>query len=239
MSATSPPRMAKETRAAVVKAATLALVFTTMIFAIRHSPLAAYLDPDHLEAWNGLVGEAGGWAELIFIGVSTLLILVGVPRMAVSVAGGMLFGIILGLVTVLAATLLAAMVTFYLGRWLGRPIVERRFGKRYQVVRKLMREHGVAAVVLIRQMPITALMVNLLCSVSGVRARHYFVGSVIGLIPGSVIFVIFGAGVRRDFYLRAGGASLLLLLVTVATLLVVNRTQWLAPLNELARRRKG
>jgi len=238
MSAERTPIPVKETREAVVKAATLAVVLTAVIFGVRHSPLAVYLDPEHLEAWNALVGAAGMWAKPIFIAVGALVILVGVPRMAVSVAGGMLFGIAMGLATVLAATLLSAMVTFYLGRWLGRHIVERRFGNHYQVIRGVMREHGVAAVVLIRQMPLTALMVNLLCSVSGVRARHYFFGSVIGLLPGSIIFVIFGAGVRRDFYLRAGGASALLILVTVATLLVVNRTQWLTPLRELARRRE-
>ncbi|RMF85908.1 MAG: DedA family protein, partial [Nitrospirae bacterium] len=190
-------------------------------------------------AWNALVGEYGVWAKPIFVGVGALVIMVGVPRMAVSVAGGMLFGIAMGLVTVLAATLLAAMVTFYLGRWLGRHVVERRFGDAHRIVRRVMREHGIAAVILIRQMPLTALMVNLLCSVSGVRARHYFIGSLIGLLPGSLIFVIFGAGVRRNFLLRAGGASLLLVLVTVGTLLVVNRTAWLQPLRELARRRKG
>jgi uncharacterized membrane protein YdjX (TVP38/TMEM64 family) len=114
--------------------------------------------------------------------------------------------------------------------------VRRRFGERIGEVRRMMRQHGVVAMILIRQLPITALASNLLCSVSGVRARHYFFGSLIGLLPGAIIFVVFGAGVRRDFGLRATAASLLLVGVTFVALWVVNRTPWLQPLREMLKK---
>jgi uncharacterized membrane protein YdjX (TVP38/TMEM64 family) len=145
----------------------------------------------------------------------------------------------MGLATSLAATVLAAMLIFYIARWTGRRYVQRRLGARLVEVRRVMKEHGVLAMILIRQLPMTALMGNLLCAVSGVRARHYFIGSLIGLFPGALIFTLFGAGVRRHFGLRASGASLLLFVLTFGTLLVLNRTTWLKPLWDLLKRRSG
>ena len=232
----SPPPA--ETRRALFKAVAMAAVLTLLMYGVRRSPLSAYLDAENLGPWQELVGGAGLWAKPLFIAVGTAIIVVGVPRAVVSVAGGMLFGIAMGLVTAMTATMLSAMLTFYIGRWAGRPYVRRRFGERLAQVRTVMKEHGVVAMILIRQFPITALASNLLCSVSGVRAAHYFVGSFIGLLPGAIIFVVFGAGVRRNFGLRAAAASALLIALTFGTLWVLNRTTWLQPLREVLRKAK-
>jgi len=237
MPSQSPPPA--ETRQALFKAVSMAVVLTLLMYGVRESPLSAYLDPENLEPWEAMVGVAGPWAKPLFIAVGTAIIAVGVPRTVVSLAGGMLFGIAMGLGTAMIATMLSAMLTFYIGRWAGRRYIRRRFGERLGEVRTVMKEHGVVAMILIRQLPITALASNLLCSVSGVRATHYFVGSFIGLLPGAIIFVVFGAGVRRDFGLRATAASLLLVVLTFGTLWVLNRTTWLQPLREALRKKKG
>jgi uncharacterized membrane protein YdjX (TVP38/TMEM64 family) len=231
-----PDLPAAETRRALLKAVSMAVVLMLLIYGVRRSPLSVYLDPENLAPWQELVGDAGTWAKPLFIAVGTVVISVGVPRTVVSLAGGMLFGIAMGLVTAMAATMFSAMLTFYIGRWAGHRYVRRRFGERIGEVRRMMRQHGVVAMILIRQLPITALASNLLCSVSGVRARHYFFGSLIGLLPGAIIFVVFGAGVRRDFGLRATAASLLLVVVTFVALWVVNRTPWLQPLREMLKK---
>ncbi|MGD2063549.1 MAG: VTT domain-containing protein [Nitrospirota bacterium] len=234
MHADVPP--AADTRRALLKAVSMAVILMLVIYGVRRSPLSVYLDPENLEPWHDLVGDAGAWAKPLFIAVGMVIISVGVPRTVVSLAGGMLFGIAMGLVTAMAATMLSAMLTFYVGRWAGHRYVRRRFGERIGEVRRMMRQHGVVAMILIRQLPITALASNLLCSVSGVRARHYFLGSLIGLLPGAIIFVVFGAGVRRDFGLRATAASLLLVAVTFGALWLVNRTPWLQPLREMLKK---
>jgi phospholipase D1/2 len=225
-----------ETRRALLKAVSMAVVLMVLIYGVRRSPLSVYLDPENLEPWQELVGDAGAWAKPLFIAVGTVIISVGVPRTVVSLAGGMLFGIGMGLVTAMTATMLSAMLTFYIGRWAGHRYVRRRFGERVGEVRRMMRQHGVVAMILIRQLPITALASNLLCSVSGVRARHYFLGSLVGLLPGAIIFVVFGAGVRRNFGLRATAASVLLVAVTFLALWIVNHTPWLQPLREMLKK---
>jgi uncharacterized membrane protein YdjX (TVP38/TMEM64 family) len=110
-------------------------------------------------------------------------------------------------------------VTFALGRALGRRPVRRLAGRRVNAVRRRLSQHGLWAMTLLRLLPIAPFtVVNLVAGASAIRFRDFFLGSVIGMLPGSALLAVFGD--RLGAWLRRPDSANLAILVGV-TLAVI------------------
>ncbi len=135
-----------------------------------------------------------GPAPVVALAVGLLLALV--PRTAVSVACGALFGALAGFGYALAAGLLAAGLAFAASRWLARGAVAGRLRGRAARFDAWLSRRGVLAVVVVRLVPIAPFgLVSYLYGSTGVRSRHYLLGTLIGATPSAATWAGIGAAV--------------------------------------------
>jgi uncharacterized membrane protein YdjX (TVP38/TMEM64 family) len=86
---------------------------------------------------------------------------------------------------------LSALLTFFLGRLVGRQAIERWSSRVHRLSRRLG-EKGILAVVTVRVIPIAPFsIVNLIAGATHIRAKDFFVGTVIGELPGLIALSIF------------------------------------------------
>lgn len=112
---------------------------------------------------------------------------VGVQRRAAGRAGPALVVVWCGAVT-------GALTAFGLARWLGRGR-DRVAGGRLERLDVLLARHSLLGSVLVRLVPVLPFTaVNYGSGFSSVRLRHYVLGTAVGILPGSVVFVGLGAG---------------------------------------------
>ncbi|MDT7703470.1 MAG: hypothetical protein QOJ30_5795 [Pseudonocardiales bacterium] len=144
-----------------------------------------------------LTTEAGIWAPLLFVGLQAAVTVTPVPRTVFTLAAGLLFGSALGIVLTLAGTTLAALLAFVLVRMTGGRLVERYArGSAARWARIRLDHHGVLAVASMRLVPaIPFSVLNYLCGLSAVRFWPYLVGTVVGIVPGTVAIVVLGDAV--------------------------------------------
>jgi uncharacterized membrane protein YdjX (TVP38/TMEM64 family) len=90
-------------------------------------PLVTFFrDQERVRDW---LADFGPLAPLISIGLNTAQVLLApVPGQVVGLANGYLFGVFWGTVYSLAGVELGSALAMGLGRWLGRPVVERFVG---------------------------------------------------------------------------------------------------------------
>ncbi|MBI5442073.1 MAG: VTT domain-containing protein [Deltaproteobacteria bacterium] len=89
----------------------------------------------------------------------------------------------------LAGSLASASLTYWLGRVLGRSLLDRLGGRRLRRVRRFLARRGILTMATLRLVPIAPFsLVNAAAGASRVRFRDFFVGTVLGMAPG--IFVI-------------------------------------------------
>jgi uncharacterized membrane protein YdjX (TVP38/TMEM64 family) len=119
-----------------------------------------------------------------------------VPRSAISLACGALFGMSVGAVAALSAAILAAAGTFAVGRWLGRDAVagwSRRWD-RLGRLDALTARRGMLAVIVVRLMPVAPFgVVGYAYGASSVRVRHYLIGTALAGIPATFSYTALGA----------------------------------------------
>lgn len=140
------------------------------------------------------VQSAGWWAPLLFVLLQATITVVPVPRTVFTVAAGVLFGSITGLLLTVSGTALAAVVAFWLARLVGGRFVER-FAARPAVawVRARLDRSGLLAMVSLRMIPAMPFAVlNYASGLSGVRFPPYVIGTVLGVLPGTVAVVVLG-----------------------------------------------
>jgi len=146
-----------------------------------------------------------------------------VPKNLLAVIAGALFGLSTGIALSWGASVLSAIVTFYLGRRLGGDTVEELSGRRVEVVRGILREQGTLSVLVARLTPLLPFtVVNYAAGVSPVRPGAYLLGTVVGVVPGTVAYVAVGASAGADtttIALAVGAGALVL----VATALLAAR----------------
>lgn len=153
-----------------------------------------------------------GIASVLAIYLVASLFLVPVNLLIAATAAA--FGPLLGLAYALAGALAAASMGFGLGRLLGRHPVRRLAGRRVNAVRRRLTRHGLWAMTLLRLLPIAPFtIVNLVAGTAAIRFREFFLGSVIGMLPGSLLLVIFGD--RLGAWLRRPDTTNLAILVGV------------------------
>lgn len=157
--------------------------------------LALTVDRPGVPALRGWLDEAGplGWAAVV-LGVAGAL-MTPVPRTALSVLLGTTAGFPAGLAVAVTAGWLGGTGGFAVGRSLGRDAVARLTGRRSARADRLFRDHGFLAVLAARVSPAPFWLVSYAAGLSSVRWAPHALGTLVGLLPGSVLYVGVGASV--------------------------------------------
>lgn len=133
-------------------------------------------------------------APLAFAGVYLAVAAFALPVAAIlSLLGGFLFGVGLGSVLVLGSATAGALIVFTLARSaIGEPL-RRKAGPLYEKIAGNMRENAFGYLLFMRLVPLFPFfLVNLVAALFDMTARSFVVASIIGMAPGTVIYVNFG-----------------------------------------------
>ncbi len=165
------------------------------------------------EAWiDRAVRGKGVAGELLYLGVAGVATALALPRHVVSFLGGYAFGVGLGTLLALAGTEIGCVLSFFYARAIGRPLVSARLGARVQRVEDFLSAHPFWMTVLIRLLPVgNNFATNLAAGVSRVPGTPFFLGSLLGYIPQTLVFALAGSGVEVGAASRIGVAVLLFL----------------------------
>ncbi len=195
-------------RTARLKAGALVLILLGAI------GLALILGTPDIAAMRARVGEAGVWGPAVFFTLYVGLALIPCPKALLTAAGGALFGLWAGAGLALGAALVGAIVSFGLGRILGREAVDRLIRGRVARVDSLLSDHGLSAVLIVRLVPLVPFIaINYASGLSGVRFRHFALGSALGMVPGSLAYAALGAYGTNPWGLAAALSALVVLVV--------------------------
>lgn len=116
------------------------------------------------------------------------------PTAVMTVLGGLLLGFGTGLVAVLGAAVVGAVSAFLLSRVLGRDAVRSLTGQRFASLDERVRAHGFATVLLARLIPLVPFSTaNYAFGLTSVSTRTYAGATVLGIVPGSAVYVAVGA----------------------------------------------
>jgi uncharacterized membrane protein YdjX (TVP38/TMEM64 family) len=134
------------------------------------------------------------------------------PPGVLNMAAGVMFGPALGAVLALAANVSSAMAAFLVSRSLARRWAAARIAKRPRLmaVDRAIEKGGLKVVLLLRMSPVSPFSIlNYALGISRVRPRDYVVGSVLGTVPGTVLYVYFGSLLTdmAQIFTTSAGAS--------------------------------
>ena len=198
-------------RTALIKAGALVLIVLGAV------GLALMLGTPDIAAMRSRVDAAGMWGPALFFALYTGLALIPCPKALLTAAGGALFGLWAGAALSLAGALVGAVISFGVGRLLGRDAVDRLIRGRLARVDALLSDHGLSAVLVVRLVPLVPFIaINYASGLSGVRFRHYVLGSALGMVPGSLAYAALGAYGTDPWGLAAAGSALVVLVVAGA-----------------------
>ena len=187
------------------------LVFFVLLvlvgFVLKFTELGAIFD----EAWiDTYVRGQKQRGYLIFIIMGLVFTALGLPRQIISFLAGYAFGFAQGVGLALIATLLGCIGAFYFARFIGRKFVVQKFKEKVHRIDVFLNQNPFAMTLLIRFLPLGSnLASNLAAGVSGVRGFPFFMGSLIGYLPQTIVFALVGSGIGVEPIFRISlGASL-------------------------------
>jgi uncharacterized membrane protein YdjX (TVP38/TMEM64 family) len=135
----------------------------------------------------------GIWGPVVYM----LLYAVGpsflVPGAVMTIAGGLAFGALWGSVYSLLGADAGALIAFAAGRFLGRSFVEHLVGARFEKLLAQIGRHGFQIIFYLRLVPLIPYnALNLMAGASPITFRDYFWASMIGMVPGTILFAFLG-----------------------------------------------
>ncbi|MBT5048515.1 MAG: TVP38/TMEM64 family protein [Rhodospirillaceae bacterium] len=142
------------------------------------------------------VRETGWLAFLVYMLVYTAVTAFSIPGGAImTIGGGFLFGPWLGgALTVVGATI-GATILFLAARYALADLLRRRAGGAIKKMEDGFRENALSYMLFLRLIPaFPFFLVNLVPAFLGVRLGTYVVGTLFGIIPGSLVYASLGDG---------------------------------------------
>ena len=174
-------------------------------FVLRSTELGTVFD----EAWiDAYVRGQGAGGFLIFVGLGLVFTALGLPRQIIGFLAGYAFGFTQGVGLAVVAATLGCITAFYFARFLGRDFVVHKFPDKVRRIDGFLNQNPLAMTLLIRFLPLGSnLATNLAAGVSGVRGLPFFLGSLIGYLPQTIVFALVGSGIGIDpgFRISLGG----------------------------------
>lgn len=138
----------------------------------------------------------GAWGGILYGVVYALLTVLLIPGSLLTLAAGFLYGPWWGLLLISPASVLGATLAFVCGRYLMRDWVQGKIADfpKFSAVDRAMEGQGFRIVALLRLSPIFPFTwLNYALGVTGVSLGSYVLGSFLGMIPGTLLYLYIGS----------------------------------------------
>ncbi len=124
--------------------------------------------------------------------VQTALSLPGAAILSLS--AGAIFGPLMGTVYAVIAATIGATLAFLVTRYLLRDAVLGKFGPRLEGINRELEERGLNYLLFLRLVPaFPFFLINLAAGLTRLPLRTFFIGTLLGIIPGGFVYVNAGA----------------------------------------------
>lgn len=175
------------------------ILFVVVVLAVWFlTPVRQWLSKEHLEEIRFWIVAWGMWAPVVFVAVYAAATVFVVPGSVLTLAAGMIFGVWQGTVIALTAATLGATAAFIVGRYLAREVVQQRLAGRGIRLNERMANQGFSLVVWCRLIPLIPFnLFNYACSLTPLSLKDFFLGSLVGMIPGAFAFVSIGSAIAQ------------------------------------------
>lgn len=167
-----------------------------------------YLDIQHyvvdLLDW---VQSAEPWSEISFIVIYLLLTMFLVPTILFTLGSGFLFGTIMGGAYVLIAVAIGGLSAFLLSRYFFANRVRAYLirHEKFRFVNDELVSHGWRAILILRLIPFFPLKLsNYFLGVTQFSVKDFLLGTVIGIIPNTLL-ITYAGSLAADITLLASG----------------------------------
>ena len=182
------------------------------------------------------IRDKGARGILLFIAVTAVGSALGIPRQALSFAGGYAFGALYGVTFATLGTTLGCAGSFFLTRRFGKPYLPARFAKRMEAVDSFVSQSPFSMTLTVRCMPFgNNALFNVLAGISSIPSLGFIAGSFVGYIPQNFIFALLGSGMRVDPFWRVFTAAVLFIAALAGGIFLFRRHRSLAAIAEKKR----
>ncbi len=130
-----------------------------------------------------------------FMAVYIIQTALSLPGAAIlSLAAGAIFGSILGTLYAIIAATIGATLAFLVTRYLLRDAVLNRFGSKLEGMNRELEARGFNYLLFLRLVPVFPFfLINLAAGLTRLPLRTFFLGTMLGIIPGGFVYVNAGA----------------------------------------------
>jgi uncharacterized membrane protein YdjX (TVP38/TMEM64 family) len=166
----------------------LAIIGTFGFLLVAHREL--FQNPGQIKSEILSWGAWGPVAYMLLYAFGPSLL---IPGAVMTIAAGLAFGTVKGAIYAVAGADVGALVAFGAGRFLGRDFVAGLVGDRFRGALDRIARNGFQIILYLRIFPLIPYnALNLLAGASPISFNDYFWASVIGMIPGTILFAFLG-----------------------------------------------
>lgn len=150
---------------------------------------------DYLQQFREKIDELGYWGPVV-LGLSWIpACLLLIPGTFITLTTGFFYGLVIGTISVSLGSVAGATAAFLVGRYVARDWVARRAARSefLSSLDQAVADQGFKLVLLIRLSPgFPFVLLNYAFGLTKVRLRDYVLGSWIGMLPGTFMYLYVG-----------------------------------------------
>ncbi len=136
---------------------------------------------------------------LVFSSFYIAVVAASIPgALVLTLSSGAIFGFIAGSIIALISATIGATIVFLLARYLFDDWVQAKMGSRVTKIRDNFRKEGALYLFSLRLVPVIPFFaINLVMGLTSIRTMTYFLASLIGMAPGTMVFVNAGTQLAK------------------------------------------
>ncbi|MGE5628848.1 MAG: TVP38/TMEM64 family protein [Solirubrobacterales bacterium] len=161
-----------------------------------------------------IISSYGAIGPLIYIIMFSLVPLTLFPDSILAVAGGMAFGLFWGSVYTIIGAAIGGSISFYISRIFGRNIVEKLVRGKGKWFDEGVEKKGFIVILTLRLIPLVPFdIISYGAGLSKIKYWDFLLGTLIGIIPGVLIFSNLGdktLNVKSPEFVKAVGLLIFL-----------------------------
>jgi uncharacterized membrane protein YdjX (TVP38/TMEM64 family) len=163
----------------------------------RFTPLSAWIT--NVQVWKAYIRDLGHLAHGMFLCACAAAVMIGIPRLPLCAAAGLIFGFTEGLLISLIGSTLGSYGAFLITRKGARRSVQARLDQ-WPWLLGMMNKPSLGRVFWVRQLMVPGIVLNMMLGVTSIGHRLFLLGTALGYLPLNVTFALVGSGLGKGSF---------------------------------------